>query len=164
MTRALVYIAAPYRPLATSPWRATVERMTNMQRACLLGRLAAHEGLAPIVVHPMIESGVFGSDDNPEDRAAGCDADDAIIGTIARTTSGRLWVLLCDDRSLTTGVSRDVEAFRCASRGGEKGRVWDGTWADWRTLAERWGHGAEWDRLAPTTRRSADPPQPPRAA
>ena len=62
MTRAPVYICAPY-----APGEHTVE--SNVERACSLARAAAVEGFAPLVVHPGILP-VYGSD-SAEARAVG---------------------------------------------------------------------------------------------
>ena len=108
----------------------------NIARACALARLAIREGLAPICVHAMVDP-IFGGE-SPAARAIGLDVDEALVGLVARSTSGRLLVLLRDDGNASEGMLREWGVWRraraltplSAIRAGVGVEV--ATWAAWR--------------------------------
>lgn len=144
-----VYIAAPYG--APDPMGIA----WNVTRAGLLARLAALDGLAPILVHPAIPM-IYG-DESPETRAAGLARNVALVELVARTTLGRLWILEADPPAinssvplpglLTPGVRAELVAWAQA-RGSSSDGVNRGTWKAWESRARRHGLGAPWASLA----------------
>lgn len=110
----LVYIAAPYG--APTP----EGRAENTRRAVALAALAAAWGRAPICVHPLIEAGVFGDDDNPADRARGL-ACMAQVEAVAKA-DGEMWVLLRDDGLMSRGCLAEVEAWQRVAEIGTRTR------------------------------------------
>jgi hypothetical protein len=149
MTPTPVYIAAPYAaptPLGIA-W--------NVTRAGLLARMAALEGLAPLLVHPMIPL-VYG-DETEAARELGLSRSVALVELVARTAMGHLWILEADGppiRSsvptagvLTAGVRAELIAW-ARVRGSSSDRVARATWAGWEARAIRHGLGAPWAALA----------------
>lgn len=120
-TRPVVYIAAPYG----APTRALIG--WNIARACALATLAIREGLAPVVVHPSIPV-IYGEEETPGARAVGLEVDTAIVAMIARSLTGRLWILETDAGELTPGVLQEYRTWRTA-RGldhVERRATWEG--------------------------------------
>lgn len=133
-----VYIAAPFAA-------ATPEaRAKNVRRACVLAAYAVRRGLAPVVVHPLVELGIFGRDDAPEERERGLAAACALAEMVGRHAGGCLWVLTRDDGTLSPGTEREDAAWRrgfeatLASYGAERRSVVvRATWAEWDRAIER---------------------------
>ena len=100
----LAYIAAPCG--APTP----EGRAENARRAVALAALAAAWGRAPICVHPLIEAGVFGDDNDPNDRARGLACCMAQAEAVARA-DGELWLLLRDGGWISDGCRRELEAW-----------------------------------------------------
>jgi hypothetical protein len=119
MTRAPVYICAPY-----APRELTVE--DNIWRACMLARAAAVEGFAPLVVHPGILP-VYGSDSHTA-RAVGLDVDLALLELVAAHPQGELWVLMPGSGLPTAGMQLELEAW---SRLVPPGRRVVADWQGW---------------------------------
>ena len=97
-----VYVAAPYG----APSQEV--RAWHVARAELLGELAAACGLAPVVVHRRIHDHEWGPDEEPASRAAGMAVTLAICLETAQR--GMLWVLECDDGTLSAGTQSEVDA------------------------------------------------------
>jgi len=123
MNPTLVYIAGPYG----SPHEH--ERLANVGRACHLSLWASRAGYAPIVVHPAIHWGAYGSDDNPADRERGLATVTAILRAAAQA-GGHLWVILRDDGSMSSGTEREVLAWEEETAGGDP-RTLALTWPQW---------------------------------
>lgn len=133
----VVYIAGPY----AAPDETT--RLENVSRATQLALLASLFGYAPLVVHPSIEAGAYGDDNDLEVRERGL----LIVGELCRATAavgGACWVIARDDGSLSEGTKRDLAAYesafvcwndRLARRG--HGAIYDTvihTWAEWTAM------------------------------
>ena len=99
-----IYIAAPYAP---RPGLTTTE---NITRAHALARHAMRLGYAPVVIHGAVQVGVFGNDDDPEERARGIEAACAIAAAIGRA-GGELWLLVLPEGGLSSGCEREAEAY-----------------------------------------------------
>lgn len=126
----MIYIAAPYSA------EKREERRINRWRAILLGRMATAHGLTPIVLHPSIYEGVYGVDDDPEEREAGIAAACRIA---ARCDA--MWALLRDDGTASEGVAREMEAFV------KPKPIIAGAWGGFREIAQGADMLAEWERL-----------------
>ena len=105
-----IYIAAPYAP---RPGLTTTE---NITRAHALARHAMRLGYAPVVIHGAVQVGVFGNDDDPEERARGIEAACAIAAAIGRA-GGELWLLVLPEGGLSSGCEREARAFESARFG-----------------------------------------------
>lgn len=140
MTRTAAYIAGPFSD--PSP---TIRRW-HTARAALLCRLATLLGFAAVCVHPTIAAGGYGDDSDPAQRAAGMEATRA-VATLVLSGGGRLWALLHDDGTKSSGTRDEVEIARLWSSGDAR---WDeSTWAEWRTVACTFPTLLpEWDALA----------------
>jgi len=99
----VVYIAAPLGA------ETDAEIEANVRRAEALGRVAIACGLAPIVVHSNAGR-LFGSDNDPEARERGIQADLAIVRAVA-AVGGHFWCLLRGDGTLSAGCRREHEEF-----------------------------------------------------
>ena len=126
----MIYIAAPYSADTRE------ERRINRWRAILLGRIATAHGLTPIVLHPSIDEGVYGLDNDPKEREAGIAAACRIA-----VRCDAMWALLRDDGSASEGVAREMKAF--------VGRrpIIAGTWGGFREIAKGADMLAEWEEL-----------------
>lgn len=143
------YIAAPYE--APDPMGVAWHTL----RAGLIARIAALDGLAPILLHPAIPL-IYGEEDEAG-REARRSRTDAIVEMVARTTMGRMYLLELDppqapDGTITLqgkfspGVRDDYMAWtRVRGRSGDIAR---GTWLGWEPRARRHGLGAAWSALA----------------
>jgi len=135
-----VYIAGPFGD--PDPIRVAF----NVQRAMFLGRLAALEGKAPLVVHPMIHGGIYGDDNDPAARSHGTACSMALLRTIMLTSHGRLWVLHDDDGNLSPGTKAEVAAWLRYRKGDRALRR--GTWETWGHLARRHSLGSAHEMLS----------------
>lgn len=111
--RRLVYIAGPFS--APSP----DETAQNVERARLLGILAAKLRLAPIVPHLHGAAGLYGTEHDDgqgsatRTKALACSTATAwMVGNCC----GHLWVILRDDRSLSAGCQAELEAWTDGQR------------------------------------------------
>lgn len=143
------YIAAPYE--ASDPMGVAWHTL----RAGLLARIAALDGLAPILLHPSIAL-IYGEEDELG-REARRLRTDTIVELVARTTLGRMYLLELDPPQpadgtiilqgrFSPGVRDDYIAWtRVRGRSGDIAR---GTWLTWEPRARRHGLGAAWAALA----------------
>lgn len=123
-----VYIAAPFgAPTA-------IGRKWNTERAMLLATIASRAGKAPMVVHPLILDGVYGDDNNPEQRAQGTLKSIALMRAIMMRTHGELWVLSGEGGVLSPGVAEEVKVWRYYR---ERKNIKLATWAGWELHASR---------------------------
>jgi len=143
-TRAPVYVAAPYGDPDPQV------RDLNADRAELIARLAAREGLAPLVVHSMIHRGVLGDDSDPAQRAAGIGVSLSLLAVIRASVHGQLWVLLRDDGERTDGVLKEIRLWeRGTGRAAARRKVTRiGTWDDYAQAFRAVGLGRQWEQSA----------------
>ena len=130
-----MYIAAPYG----DPDPAV--RQWNVDRACFVGRLVQRGGDAPVVVHPAIHAGAYGSDENADERAAGMESSLAVLDGVLRC-GGSVIALKRDDGTLSDGTRAEVA--HVAARGCEVTSV---MWAHIVRVADGYGLGDEARRL-----------------
>lgn len=131
-----VYVAAPF---------AAAEGLSvedNVARAVALGALATAEGYAPLVVHPAVEAGVYGSDDVPADRANGLRCTQGLAELVG-SGAGQLWILVRPSGRLSFGCEAEKEAFLYGLR-----RVREGALLDDHIHLFRWESGKP-VRIAP---------------
>ena len=114
--RQTIYIAGPYGD--TDP----AVRAEHIRRVAVLSSHLVREGYAPVSVHAAIESGAFGNDFDPEERAMGLQAATAIA-----CQCDRMFVILRDDETMSDGTKREVDAYLEHATGD----VMPGTWAWW---------------------------------
>lgn len=145
--RSTVYIAAPYAPTATNPARRSAEIERHVARALWLGELAIREGLSPIVPHVSIAAGLYGNDEDPAARARGRECTTALLQLVARSGTGRLWVLLTDAGDESEGVRAEALAWRRAAASPARPSR-RGTWSSYRTVLEARGLAEQWRELA----------------
>lgn len=113
MTRPPVFISAPFAAATVRDVRK------NIARAAALARLAVAEGYAPICPHLN-----FLHLDDETDRGAVLNACEVLIEAIKHTPGARLWTLLRDDGSLSSGCALEHDAWGQSSI--------TGTWSAWR--------------------------------
>jgi hypothetical protein len=113
----------------------------NVDRACFVGRLVQRSGSAPVVVHPAIHAGAYGSDEDADERAAGMESSIAVLDCVLRA-GGEVLVLKRDDGTLSDGTRAEVA--HVAARGRE---VVATGWSWIVRLADDYGLGDEARRL-----------------
>lgn len=113
MSRPPVFISAPFAAATVRDVRR------NIARAAALARLAVAEGYAPICPHLN-----FLHLDDETDRGAVLASVEALIEAIKHTPCARLWTLLRDDGTLSSGCAVEHDAWGQSSI--------TGTWASWR--------------------------------
>ena len=120
----VAYIAAPFAPWEGETTDPTVWGYLGVEDN--LGRvrkLAAHafrheSGIAPVYIHEAIALGVYGNDENPEERERGLQAAALIAESIA-VAGGELWLLELPNGRLSHGTAFEAAAFlRAAKRAG----------------------------------------------
>lgn len=100
----LAYIVAPFGA-------ATEQAIArNVRRAAALCKRAVAWGCAPICVHPAIQAGCYGDDNNPEDRERGLRIDVRLIEAVA-DGYGAIYVLLAEDGYLSAGSQVEIDAY-----------------------------------------------------
>lgn len=139
MIRRPCYIAAPYG----SP--DPLIRWWNVRRACLLGLLAQRRGFAPLVVHPMIEAGALGCDDDDDERAQGQESSLRLLRLavgVGGVHGGLVYALRCDDGSLSEGVGDEITVAHTHGA-----IILCETWSAWRPRLAAYGLGPLADAL-----------------
>ena len=136
-----------YVPVAyiAAPFGAETQELVdfNVARAVFVATLARLEGRAPLLVHLNIAAGVFGDDNDPDQRAFGAECSLALLDSVRFIVTGELWVLEHDDGSLSAGVSVEDRRWRLFRKSGVRRSRWSG----WRALAARHGLEDAWRAL-----------------
>ena len=80
-----------------------------------LAKKAFSEGYVPIVPHPMIFSGIFGNDSNPEDRKKGERATLAIMSAFMKLQNCELWVIgdyIYNSWIFSSGTKKELDLWK----------------------------------------------------
>lgn len=85
------------------------------------------------MVHPGVQAGAYGSDEDPDERARGLAAALCLVELVARHPEGQLWIILREEGSLLSpGCSAELDRYVAMStRCGHAARVEMRTWAHW---------------------------------
>lgn len=138
MNRPVIVLSSPY----TGPTPAHIA--WNVARASLLSRLLTRMGYAVLPLAPLVHTGCWGDDGDPEQRAAGMEALRRLIrGQFAG--GAELRTLLRDDGTMSEGCKGEVAEAKVAGA-----RELTLTWRECRAYCAAHAPDllAEWDRLA----------------
>lgn len=97
----LVYIAGPF---GSSPVR-------NTKLAMYLALFAKELGYAAYVPHILIQSGIYGNDDDTEERANGLRIVLSFLKWMVLHPSSELWVIEQEDGTLSDGTQREYNLW-----------------------------------------------------